>query len=103
MVAAEAAEDHGDEWSLTWYLRWGIYTSNPTWTHSQTLLVAADAGWSYPLMKHLSDDQKDCPNQHENINKLHDETEHPILNLMKSQWKLRQQQHQSFSIEVKSL
>ena len=24
--------NHGDEWSLTWYLRWGIYTSIPTWT-----------------------------------------------------------------------
>ena len=56
MVAVEAAEDQGDEWGLTWYLRWGIYTSNLTWNHSQILLAAADAGWSYPLMKHLSDD-----------------------------------------------
>ena len=26
MTAAQAAENHSDEWSLTWYLRWGIYT-----------------------------------------------------------------------------
>ena len=33
MVAAQAAENHRDEWDLTWYLRWGIYTSISTWTH----------------------------------------------------------------------
>ena len=32
MAAAEATENHGDEWSWTWYFRWGIYTSIPTWT-----------------------------------------------------------------------
>ena len=35
MAVAQAAENHGDEWGLTWYLRWGIYTSIPFWTHSQ--------------------------------------------------------------------
>ena len=35
MAAAQAAENHGDEWGLTWYLRWGIFTSIPFWTHSQ--------------------------------------------------------------------
>ena len=29
MAAALAAENHADEWGLTWYLRWGIYTSIP--------------------------------------------------------------------------
>ena len=24
-AAAQAAENHGDKWSLTWYLGWGIY------------------------------------------------------------------------------
>ena len=43
MAAAQAAENHGDEWGLTWYLRWGIYTSIPTWTHSQNSLAAAEA------------------------------------------------------------
>ena len=42
-TAAEAAENHGDEWGLTWYFLWGIYTSIPTWTHSQNSLAAAEA------------------------------------------------------------
>ena len=25
MAAAQAAENHGDEWGLTWYLQSGIY------------------------------------------------------------------------------
>ena len=33
MTAAQAAENHGDERGLTWYFRWEIYTSIPTWTH----------------------------------------------------------------------
>ena len=40
MAAAQTAENHGDEWGLTWYLRWGIYTSVPMWTHSQNLPAA---------------------------------------------------------------
>ena len=43
MAAAQAAENHGDEWGLTWYLRWGIYTSVPTWTHGQNSLAAEEA------------------------------------------------------------
>ena len=43
MAAAQAAENHGDEWGLTWYLQWGIYTSIPPWTHSQNSLAAAEA------------------------------------------------------------
>ena len=43
MAAAQAAENHGDEWGLTWYFLWGIYTSIPTWTHSQNSLAAAEA------------------------------------------------------------
>ena len=29
LAAAQAAKNHGNEWSLTWYLRWGVYTSIP--------------------------------------------------------------------------
>ena len=36
MAAAQAAEKHGDEWGLTWYLRWGIYICNP-WNNHQLL------------------------------------------------------------------
>ena len=43
MAAAQAAENYGDEWGLTWYFLWGIYTSFPTWTHSQNSLAAAEA------------------------------------------------------------
>ena len=43
IAAAQAAENHGDEWDLTWYFRWGVYTSIPTWTHSQNSLAAAEA------------------------------------------------------------
>ena len=43
MAAAWAAENHGDEWGLTWYFLCGIYTSIPTWTHWQNSLAAAEA------------------------------------------------------------
>ena len=42
-VEAQAAEKHGDEYGLTWYLRSGRYTSFPAWTHSQNPLAAAEA------------------------------------------------------------
>ena len=50
-------------------------------------------------MEHLSDDQEDHPNQWENSHKLCNEIGHPIMNLMESQWKLRQQHDQNFSME----
>ena len=53
-------------------------------------------------MEHLSNDHKDHPSQHENSHKLCNETEHPVVNLMESQWKLRQHD-QNFSIEGKPL
>ena len=37
-------------------------------------------------MKHLSNDQKDCPNKHKNSHKQCGETSHQILNMMESQW-----------------
>ena len=40
MAVAQAAENHGDDWGLTWYLQWGIYTSILTLTHSQNSLSA---------------------------------------------------------------
>ena len=42
MAVAQAAENHGDEWGLTWYLQWEIYTSTPTCTHSKNLLAAGE-------------------------------------------------------------
>ena len=49
MAAAEqAAENHGDERSLTWQFRKGIYTSIPTCTHSQNSLAAAEPQDIFP-------------------------------------------------------
>ena len=54
-------------------------------------------------MEYLSNDLEDHPNQHKNSHKLCDETGHPIVNLMESQWKLRQQHHQNFPMAGKPL
>ena len=54
-------------------------------------------------MEHLSNDHEDHPNQHENSHKLRDETGHLTVNLMESQWKLRQQHDQNFLMEEKPL
>ena len=45
----------------------------------------------YLPMEHLSNDHEDQPHQHENSHKPHDETGHPVLSLLESEWKLRQQ------------
>ena len=54
-------------------------------------------------MEHLSNDKKNCPNQHENSHKQYNKTGHPVFSLMESQWKLRQQQDQNFPMEGKPL
>ena len=54
-------------------------------------------------MEHLSNDHDDHSNQHKNGHKLGDETEHIILSLRESQWKLRQQHDQNFSMEGKQI
>ena len=50
-------------------------------------------------MEHRSNDHKDHPNQHENSHKLGNETRHPTLSLLQSQWKLIQQHDQNFPME----
>ena len=52
-------------------------------------------------MEHLWNDRKYHPNPHENGHKLCDETGNPVLSLLESQWKLRQQHDQSFPIKRK--
>ena len=54
-------------------------------------------------MEHLSNDHKDHPNQHKNSRKPHNETGYPVLSLLESQWKLRQQHDQNFPMEGKPL
>ena len=48
-------------------------------------------------MEHLSKDHAD----HENSHKQCDETGHPVVNMMESQWKLTQQYDQNFQMEGK--
>ena len=50
-------------------------------------------------MEHLSNNHEDHPNQHENSHKQCDETGNPVMNMMESQWKLRQQHDQNSSKE----
>ena len=52
-------------------------------------------------MEHLSNE--DHPNQHKNSHKQCNETGHPVMNMMESQWKLRQQHDQNFPMEGKPL
>ena len=40
-------------------------------------------------MDHLSNDHKECPNQHNNSHKLFSKMGRLVVNLMESQWKLR--------------
>ena len=54
-------------------------------------------------MEHLSNDHKDHPNKHENRHNACNEMGHPVVNLMESQWKLRQQHDQNFQMEGKPL
>ena len=54
-------------------------------------------------MEHLSNVHKDSPNQHKNSHKLYNEMGHPVVNMMESQWKLRQQYDQNFPMEGKPL
>ena len=54
-------------------------------------------------MENLSNDQEDHHNQHEDSHKLCDETGHLIVNLMESQWKLRQKHDQNFPMQGKPL
>ena len=54
-------------------------------------------------MEHISNDQKDHLNQHKNSHKQCDETGHPVVNMMKSQWKLKQQHDQNLPMGGKPL
>ena len=47
-------------------------------------------------MDHLSNDHKECPDEHKNSHKLFNKMGHPIVNLMESQWKLRYNMIRSF-------
>ena len=57
VTAAKVAENHVDDSGLTWFLRWGIYTSIATWIHSKNSLAAealsskiSSHGWSCQMI-----------------------------------------------------
>ena len=54
-------------------------------------------------MEHLLNDHKDGLTQYKNGYKVHNEMGHPVVNLMESQWKLRQQHDQNFPMDGKPL
>ena len=54
-------------------------------------------------MEDFSNDHKHDPNQHENSHKQCNEIGDPVVNMMESQWKLRQKQDQNFPMEGKPL
>ena len=54
-------------------------------------------------MEHISNDQEDRLNQHENSHMLYDETGHALLSLTKSRWKLREKHDQNFPMEEKAI
>ena len=54
-------------------------------------------------MDYLSNYHIDHPNQHKNSHMQCDEKGHPEVNMMKNQWKLRQQYDRNFPIKGKSL
>ena len=97
-AAAQAAENKGDNWGLTWYLRWGIYTST-NYIHLNALLKLASSSRS---MERLSNDHEGRPSQHENSHRLWYETGLPVLSLLESQWKLKQQHNLNFPLESRS-
>ena len=101
MTAAQAAENHGHVWDFTW-LRWGIYTSIPTWTHKLQYQQLKHKVYIYRSMEHLFNDHKDRFSQHENSHKLWDEEEHSVLRLKQSRWKLKQKHDGNFLKEGKS-
>ena len=88
VTAAKAAENYGDEWGLIWYLRWGIYTSISTYTHSQNLVPAAEV----PSLKISS--------QHWNICQMTTKTA-PISTRIVISYKMKRYSH--FQFEGKSM
>ena len=48
-------------------------------------------------MVHLAKGHRDWPHQHKNSLKQCNEMGHPVVSMMESQWKLRQQYDQNFN------
>ena len=93
MVAAQAAENHRDEWGLTWYLRWGIYKSNNFNLNLITKFMSNSrtSGFKDILPGSISQMIMKSVPISMRIAKLYNEMRHLVLSLLQSQWKLRQQ------------
>ena len=50
-------------------------------------------------MDYVSNDYEYCPRQHQFSHKQCDETGHSVVNMIESQWKLRQQHDQNFPMK----
>ena len=102
MATAQALENNGGEWGLTWYLWWGIYKTIPTWTHLQNPVAAVEVE---TLISKISS-KKNISQMIEKINPVRMRSHclwydigHPLLSLRESQLKLTQQHEQNFSME----
>ena len=76
MIAAQAAENHGNEWGLTWYLKWRIYISVAP--SLKIFFHGTSLKWSRRL-----------PNHHKNSHKMCDKKGSSLLSLKEIQWKSR--------------
>ena len=90
MAAAQTAENHADEWGLTWYLQRGIYAMIPTWTHSQNSLAAEAEALNLKISSH-------------GIHISYGMKWHIPFREIGSQWKLKQCHDQNFPMEGKPL
>ena len=84
MAAAQAAENHGDEWGLAWFDEGYIHQFQSEPIHKIHKQQQKHNVSRYP-MECLSNDPKDHPNQHKNSHKLHNEMGHSVLCLLESQ------------------
>ena len=89
MAAAQAAENHGDEWGLTWYLRWGIYINSNLNPLTKITSSSRSTKFKDILLQNMSQMiTKTIPLKHKNSHKLCSEMGHSILSLLVSQLKL---------------
>ena len=89
MAAAQAAENHGDEWGLTWYLQWGIYINSNLNPLTKITSSSRSTKFKDILLQNMSQMiTKTIPLKHKNSHKLCSEMGHSILSLLVSQLKL---------------
>ena len=105
MAVAQAAENHGDERGLTWYISMRDIYINSNLNPLKKFPSSTRSTYFKDILPwNIShNDHEHRPNQHENSDKLCDEAGHPVVNLMENQWKLRQEHDLNFPMEGKPL